>query len=88
MADIIWPGLAALKRVVLDEGPLQGMKPVGSGGFQSRRGDDFGAVIRDRERETAVQATAVNQDGAGTALPVIAALFCPRKLQVLAERVE
>ena len=46
------------------------------------------AVVRDRERQAAVRAAAVEQHGAGAALAVVAALLGAGEAEVLAQRVE
>jgi hypothetical protein len=50
--------------------------------------DDLGAVVRDSEREAAVYPPALEQDGAGATLPVVAALLRAGDREVLAQEVE
>ena len=49
---------------------------------------DLGAVVRDREREAGVDAAAVEQDRAGAALAVVAALLRAGQPEVLAQQVQ
>ena len=49
---------------------------------------DFVALVHHREREAAVHAPAVHMDGAGAALPVIAAFLGAGQMDPLAQRVE
>src|SRR4029450_288779 len=65
--------VAALEAVVDDERPLHRMKLPVRG--EPRGRDDLGAVVGNSERETPVDPPAVEQDRAGTALPVVAALL-------------
>src|SRR5437660_6823707 len=55
---------------------------------QALDGCDLRAGVHDRQREAGVNAPAVHQDGAGAALPVIAALLTACQTQVFAERVK
>ena len=87
-AEQTCPGraVAALERVPVQERLLHRVQPVRAG--QSLDGGDLGAVQRDGEREAAQRAAAVDQHGAGTALPVVAALLRSGQAQVLTQRVE
>ncbi len=66
--------VAALKRVMRDERLLEGMQVVAIG-RQPLDGDDLGVLVRDGEGQAAIDASAIEQDGAGSALPMIAALL-------------
>jgi hypothetical protein len=57
------------------------------GGESSGR-DDFRALVGDREGEAAVHAPPVQQDGAGPALPVIAALLGAGDPEAFAQGIE
>ena len=69
-----------------DERPLHWMKLPARGETLGR--DDLGAVVGNSERETTVDAPAVEQDRAGTALPVVAALLRTGNAEALAQGVE
>src|SRR6185369_16089922 len=56
--------------------------------FEPLDGRHVVAVVHDGERETRKDAAAVDVNGAGAALPVIAAFFRSEELELLAERVE
>ena len=49
---------------------------------------DLVVGVHDGERQARVDAPAVDQHRAGTALPMIAALFSAREMEMLAQRVE
>ena len=51
-------------------------------------GGDLGAVMHHGQSQAGVDALAVEQDGAGAALAVVAALLGARQLQVFAQGVE
>ena len=82
------PGSAvtALESVVLDEGGLHRMEP-GAVGEPFNRGD-LVAFVHDGEAETAVNSSAVDQNGAGAALPVIAALLRSGELEMFPQQIE
>src|ERR1041384_3194056 len=58
------------------------------GASETLDGGNFRTLMHDGERQARKHAAAVDVDGAGAALPVIAALFGAGKLQVFAKRVE
>src|SRR6266496_3760923 len=70
-----------------DERLLEGVQ-VGAIGRQPFDGDDLGVLIRDGEGEAAIDASAVEQDGTGAALPVVAALLGSGESEPLAQRIE
>ena len=51
-------------------------------------GDDLGVLMRDGEGEAAIDAPPVEQDGAGAALPMVAALLGAGDSEPLAQRVQ
>jgi hypothetical protein len=83
--DLARRAVAALEAVARDERPLHRMQLPVRGQPLGR--DDLGAVVPDSERETAIDPMAVEQDRAGTALPVVAALLRAGDGQALAQRV-
>ena len=85
-ADLAGGAVAALEAVVLEEGLLQRVQLVAVG--QALDGGDLGAVGGDREHQAGVDAAAVEQDGAGAALAVVAALLGAGQIEVLAQGVE
>jgi len=50
--------------------------------------DDLGVLVRDGEGQAAIDAPAVEQDGAGAALPVVAALLGAGEAEPLAQRIQ
>src|SRR5205823_4295259 len=85
-AELARGAVAALEGVVLDERALERMQLAVLGEPLDR--DDVRAVVRDRECETGVRAPAVEQDRAGAALAVVAALLRSRQPEVLPQQVE
>jgi hypothetical protein len=75
-----------LKGIVLDERLLDRRQLVTVG--QTLDGDYLSAVVSDREGETGIHATPVEQDRAGSALPVIAALLRAGERELLTQKVE
>jgi len=65
--------VAALKGVMLDERLLHRVQDAAY--RQALGRDDFCSVMRHGQREAAVDALAVEQDGAGAALAMVAALL-------------
>jgi hypothetical protein len=59
---------------VFNERLLEGMQVVATL-RQPLDGDDLGVLVRDGEGQAAIDASAIEQDGAGSALPMIAALL-------------
>ena len=51
-------------------------------------GDDLGVLVCDGEREAAIDAPPVEQDGAGSALPVVAAFLGAGESEPLAQRIQ
>src|SRR6266851_2730990 len=84
--DLAGGTVTALVTVVLDEGCLHGMKVVGLA--DAFDGCDLFIGMHHGEGEAGVHAAAVDMDGAGSALTVVAALLCAGEIEVLAEAVE
>jgi hypothetical protein len=57
-------------------------------GRQPLDGDDLDVLMRDGEGEAAIDASPVEQDGAGAALPVVAALLGTGESETFAQRVQ
>ena len=72
-ADLARGAVAALKTVVLEEGGLDGVKIIAV--REAFDGGDFGSIDGDGEGEAGVDAAAVDEDGAGSALAVVAAFL-------------
>ena len=85
-ADLAGGAVAALEAVVFEEGGLDGVEGVALG--EAFDGGDLGAVGGDGEGEAGVDAAAVEEDGAGSALAVVAALFAAGEFEVFAQGVE
>ena len=85
-ADLAGGAVAALEGVVLEEGGLDGAEGFAVG--EAFDGGDVGAGGGYGEGEAGVDAAAVNDDGAGSALSVVAAFFAAGEVEVLAECVE
>ena len=83
-ADLAGRAVAALEGVVVDEGLLQRVKRVALG--EGLRSSSPRPVVHDREGQAAVDAPAVDQHGAGAALPVVTALLGAGEVGVLAQR--
>jgi hypothetical protein len=75
-----------LEGVVFDKRSLQWVQVSIIGKPLDR--DDLGILMRDGESETTVHASAVEQHGAGAALPVVAALLRAGEPKVLAKYVK
>ncbi len=71
---------------MLDERPLQRVQALAVG--KPLDGDDLGVLVRDGEREAAIHAPAIEQDGTGTALPMVAALLGTGESETFAQRVQ
>src|SRR4029079_9245069 len=71
--DLAGRAEAALKAVMGDEGGLHRMQLIAA--RDAFDGEDVGAVMADGEREAGVDATAIDQDGAGAALAAVASLL-------------
>src|SRR5262249_52747861 len=84
--DLPGGAVAALEGIMLDEGLLQRGK---RGSLrQTFDGRYPRAILHDRQREARIDAPAVEENGAGAALAVVAALFGPGKVEIEAQRVE
>ncbi len=84
--DLARSAVAALEAVTLDEGALHGVQAIGNAQAFDRH--DLVVLMHHGERQTGVDAPAVDQHRAGAALPVITPLLGPAQAQVLAQRVE
>src|SRR5215471_18269195 len=78
--------IAALKGVLIDERLLHRMKRAARFAEPLDRGDR--AANRDSEGQAAEHPGAVNQHCTGSALAMIAALFCTGQSEMLAQRIE
>jgi len=78
--------VAALECVVRDERPLEGMQGLAI--CKPLDGDDLGVLVRDGEREAAVYTPAIEQDGTGTALTVVAAFLGTGESETFTQRVQ
>ncbi len=85
-ADLARRAVAALECVVVDERLLQRMQRAVH--RQAFDGGDLGAILHDGEREARIDAPAVDQDRAGAALPVVAALLGAGQVEMVAQRIE
>jgi hypothetical protein len=85
-ADLPWSTLTALEGVVFDKRPLQRVKVLTIG--KPLDCDDLGILMCDRESEAAIHAPTIEQNGTGTALPMVAAFLRTGKPQVLAKYVK
>ena len=72
---------------MVDERLLERMQVV-SIGRQPFDGDDLSVLVRDGEGQAAIDAPPVEQDGAGSALPVVAALLGAGEPEPLAQRIQ
>ena len=71
---------------MLDERRLHRMQLVAVRETFDRR--DLVAFVRDREAEAGINAPAIHEDGARTALAVIATFLRTGEMQMLAQRIE
>ena len=55
---------------------------------QALDGEDVRAVAADREREARIDPPPVDEDGAGAALPAVAALLGPGQVEAFAQQIE
>jgi hypothetical protein len=85
-ADLAGRAEAALEAVMLDERGLHGVQAAGRA--EALDGRDPIVLVHHGEAEACVDAAAIHDDGAGTALAVIAAFLRSGEMQVLAQRVE
>ncbi len=72
---------------MVDERLLERMQVVAIG-CQPLDGDDLGVLVRDGQGQAAIDAPAVEQDGAGSALPVVAALLGAGEAEPLAQGIQ
>src|SRR5712692_9143244 len=70
-----------------DERLLEGMQVVAIG-RQALDGDDLGVLVGDGEGQAARDAPPIQQDGAGPALPVVAALLGAGESEMFAQRIQ
>jgi len=75
-----------LEGVVFDKRSLQWVQVSIIGKPLDR--DDLGILMRDSESETTVHAPAIEQNGAGATLPMVAALLRASEAKVLAKYVK
>ena len=85
-ADLARRAVAALVAVVLDEGGLHRVQLVRRA--QAFDGGDAVAVVHHRQRQARVDPATVDDDRAGAALAVVAALLGAGQVQVFAQRIE
>jgi len=85
-ADLAGGAVAALESVVIEEGFLDGAEA----GLVAKAfdGSNFRALSGDGEGETRVDTAAVEEDGTGAALAVIASFFAAGEIEVFAEEIE
>ncbi len=86
-AELPWGTVAALEGVMVDERLLESMQVVAIG-RQPLDGDDLGVLVRDSQGQAAIDASSVEQDGAGPALPVVAALLGAGEAEPLAQCIQ
>jgi hypothetical protein len=84
--DLTRCAIAALKGIVVDEGLLHGMQGAVAG--EALDGGDVGPVLHYGQGQAGVDATAIDQNRAGTALAVVTALFRSRQIETVAERIK
>jgi hypothetical protein len=85
-ADLTGCAVAALKRIVVDEGLLELIE--NSICRQAFNGGDVLGIMHDGQGQARVNTPAIHQYRAGATLTVIATFFCPGKVQVITQRVE
>src|SRR5713226_3361121 len=85
-ADLSRRTVAALECVVRNERLLEGMQ--GFAIYEPLNGDDLGVLMRDGEREATVDTPTIEQDGTGTALPVVTALLGTGESETFAQRIQ
>jgi hypothetical protein len=77
--------IAALESIVRDKRLLERVKlPIVGQPFD---GNNLSALVRDSQRQTTVDTPTIQQNGAGAALSMIAALLGASESQPLAQRV-
>jgi hypothetical protein len=70
---------------MFDEGPLHWVKDSVIG--EAVRGDDLRTLMCNRQRQATERATPVEEDGAGSALPMVATLLGSCHAQAVAQSV-
>src|SRR6266516_3311793 len=85
-ADLSRRAVAALECIVRNERPLERVQVLTV--CQPFDRHDQGVLMRDREREAAVHAPAIEQDSTGAALPMIAAFLGTSKPETFAQRIQ
>src|SRR6267142_1922170 len=85
-ADLAGRAVPALESVMTDERGLHRMERAVL--CQAFDGGDLVAVMHHRERQAALDALAVHEDGAGAALSLVAALLRAGQRDMLAQRIE
>ena len=85
-ADLAWGAVTALESVMFEKGLLYRMKVFTVG--KAFDGGDLRAFGGEGEGEAGVDAAAVDEDGAGAALAVIATLLAAGHIEVFAQRVQ
>ncbi len=85
-ADLAGGAVAALEAIVFEEGGLDGVQLVAV--RESLDGGDLGALRDGGKGEAGVDAAAVDEDGAGATLSVIAAFLAAGETEILAQSVE
>ena len=86
-AELAGRAIAALEGVVLDEGVLDRMQRAVGTGQAFDRGDRR-AILHHRQGQAGVDPDAVDQDGAGAALAVVAAFLGAGQIEVQAQQVQ
>src|SRR5262249_43687790 len=84
--DLAGSAVAALEGVMLDEGLLQRVKRASL--RQAFDGRDPRAIVHNRQREARIDAPALEENGAGAALAVVAPLFRSGEVEIEAQRIE
>jgi hypothetical protein len=76
----------ALEAVVSDESGLDGMEFVAASDAFDR--EDFGAVTAERQSQTRIDPSSVDQDRTCAALAAVASLLGSRQVEMLTEQIE
>ena len=85
-ADLAGSAVAALEAIVFEEGGLDGVEFVAVG--EAFNGCNLGTLDDGSEGEARVDAAAVDEDGAGAALSVVATLLGAGEREVLTQGIE
>jgi hypothetical protein len=75
-----------LKGIVLDKGPLHRMQLLALAKPLNR--DDLCSLASDRQRETAIDTSPIEQNSTGPTLPMITSLLRSSESKMLAEYIE